>query len=117
MKFIWATRGHTWGFKFLSRGGYADPLPVYERAFSAVGDEAEVCLSVGVDVALRFEDPEGRRDRAGRVILHEFVVLGPLTEPIYTVDDGLRLVWTAPNVAQWYERVWAQPEPPDVDGR
>ncbi len=34
--FIWATRGRTWGFRFLRKGGYEDPLGVYEDAFSKV---------------------------------------------------------------------------------
>ncbi len=42
MKIIWATRGKTWGYKFLLDGQFADPLPVYERAFSGAEDEPEV---------------------------------------------------------------------------
>lgn len=112
MKFIWVTRGRTWGFRFLTDGGFADPLPIYERAFSSVGVEAEVCRRDGDDVLLRFDDPEGRRDRAGRVIVHEFVVLGPLDEAIESVDDGLRLVWRAPAVSERYEKIWDATEPP-----
>ena len=116
MRFIWVARGRTWGFRFLSNGGFADPLPVYERVFSGVGEDAAVCLRVGDDVALRFEDPEGRRDRAGRVISHEFVVFGPLDETIETVDDGLRMVWRAPAVSERYAQVWdkAAPASPDA---
>ena len=33
-RFIWATRGRTWGFRFLRRGGLEDPLGVYEATFS-----------------------------------------------------------------------------------
>ena len=47
MKLIWATRGRTWGFRFLRDGGFEDPLPVYDEAFSEVGDEPEVCRRVG----------------------------------------------------------------------
>ena len=30
---IWATRGRTWGFRFLLDAGLSDPLADYERAF------------------------------------------------------------------------------------
>lgn len=64
MRFIWATRGKDWGFKFLRDGGLSDPLPIYEAAFEGT----DPTLST-----LRFDDPEGRTDRAGRVIEHDFV--------------------------------------------
>ena len=66
MRFIWATRGKDWGFKFLRDGGFSDPLPIYEAAFEGT----DPSLST-----LRFDDPEGRTDRAGRVIEHDFVFL------------------------------------------
>lgn len=65
MRFIWATRGRDWGFKFLRDGGFSDPLPIYEAAFA--GTDSSL-------TALRFDDPEGRTDRAGRVIEHDFVL-------------------------------------------
>ncbi|OFL93737.1 hypothetical protein HMPREF2734_00840 [Corynebacterium sp. HMSC055D05] len=66
MRFIWATRGRDWGFKFLRDGGFSDPLPIYEAAFAGTDPSL---------TALRFDDPEGRTDRAGRVIEHDFVFL------------------------------------------
>lgn len=116
MRFIWATRGRTWGFRFLRDGGYRDPLPVYDAAFAEVEGEREVCRRVGGAVALRFPDPEGRRDAAGRFISHDFVVfeagaaVGPGPEEIGSVEDGRRVVW--PLVAEEFARVWALPEPP-----
>lgn len=64
MRFIWATRGRDWGFTFLRDGGLTDPLPTYEAAFESTDPTL---------TAVRFEDPEGRTDRAGRVIEHDFV--------------------------------------------
>jgi hypothetical protein len=107
MSLIWATRGRTWGFRFLRDGGFPDPLPVYDLAFSSVADEPEACGRVDEKVALRFPDPLGRKDAAGRVIPHEFVVFRPLADEIDSVEDGLRLVW--PKVADEYARVWDQP--------
>lgn len=120
MSLIWATRGRTWGFRFLRRGGCEDPLPVYDAAFSGVEENTEArrrvaeTMTLPEMVALRFPDPEGRRDRVGRVIPHEFVVFGPLADEINSVEDGRRLIW--PRVADEYTRVWDQPEPPPAHG-
>ena len=57
MNFIWATRGRTWGFRFVRDGGLPDPLVVYDTAFSGVGDEPEAWRRNAETVALRFPDP------------------------------------------------------------
>lgn len=114
MSLIWATRGRTWGFRFLLNGGFKDPLPEYENAFSALGEEPEICRHISSKVALRFPDPLGRRDAAGRVIPHEFVVFGSLAEEIGSVEDGRRLVWLGSGIANEFARVWELPEPPSA---
>jgi hypothetical protein len=107
---IWATRGRSWGFRFLRSGGFEDPLTVYETAFSGVEDRSEACRRLAETatlpemVALRFPDPSGRRDQAGRVIPHDFVVLRPLADEVDSVEDGRQLIW--PLVARDFERVW-----------
>ena len=106
MSLIWATRGKAWGFTFLRNGGLADPLPTYQEAFAGLEDEPEVCSRLGETVVLRFLDPEGRKDRAGRPIPHDFVVSGALAEEIKSVADGRRLVW--PAVASEYARAWSK---------
>ena len=73
---IWATRGRNWGFRFLLKGGLADPLPAYERAFDQLKDVPSFWRRDRTRAALRFPDPEGRTDAAGRVIPHEFVIVG-----------------------------------------
>lgn len=114
MSFIWATRGRTWGFRFLRNGGFPDPLPEYDKVFSGVADEPEAWNRVGDRVALRFPDPLGRKDAAGRVIPHEFAAFGPLAGQIDSVEDGLRLIW--PLVAEEFARVWERPTPPSAGG-
>jgi hypothetical protein len=113
---IWATRGRTWGFRFLDRGGLDDPLHVYEEAFAGIEGEHEVCRRAGTMVAVRFLDPDGRRDSAGRLIPHDFVILGPpqLVESIDSVDAGRAVIW--PVVADRFETAWLAPEPPPVGG-
>jgi hypothetical protein len=116
MSFIWATRGRTWGFRFLRNGGLEDPLPVYETAFSGVEDGSEAWRRVAETmtlpemVAVRFPDPGERRDLAGRVIPHDFVVFGALADDVDSVEDGLQRIW--PLVADEFEQVWVLPKPP-----
>jgi hypothetical protein len=112
--FLWATRGRTWGFRFLRKGGIDDPLGLYEDTFSPVGDQPEGWCRVGANVALRFPDPDGRRDVAGRVIPHDFVLLGSWADEINSLDDGRQRIWG--QVADEYERVWDSTEPPSSPG-
>lgn len=115
MNLVWATRGRTWGFRFPLDGGFYDPLVEYEAAFSGVENERELCRRSGDRVALRFPDPLGRKDGAGRVIPHDFVVYPPLADEISSVDDGRRVVW--PLVADRFGEVWELLEPPLAEGR
>jgi hypothetical protein len=101
---IWATRGRSWGFRFLLDAGFEDPLQEYERAFTGLSDPTTAWRREGEDVALRFPDPLARRDAAGRVIPHEFVVLGDLAVAVGSVDEGIERIW--PLVDHAYARVW-----------
>ena len=112
MNLVWATRGRSWGFRFLLDGGHSDPLPAYERAFAGTEGESTVCRRVDGQVALRFTDPLGRRDEAGRPIPHDIVVLPPFADDVRSVDDGQRLVW--PLLADTFARVWELPQPPSA---
>lgn len=112
MNLVWATRGRSWGFRFLLKGGYSDPLPVYERAFEGTEGQTTLCRRVDELVALRLPDPQGRRDQAGRPIPHDIVVLPPLADDVRSVDDGQRLVW--PLLADTFARVWELPQPPSA---
>ena len=107
---IWATRGRSWGFRFLLHGGQSDPLVEYERVFANLDEEPTAWRRTAGKVALRFPDPLGRRDAAGRVIPHEFVVSGHLADEIESVEDGLQRIW--PLVAAAYADVWDAKTPP-----
>ena len=109
MRLIWATRGRTWGFRFLMDGGFDDPLVVRDEAFSGCEDAPKAWRRVAETVALRFPDPLDRQDAAGRVIPHEFVVLGPEADRINSVEEGRQLIW--PMVTNEFERVWKLSEP------
>jgi hypothetical protein len=113
-RFIWATRGRTWGFRFLRKGGLVDPLGVYEATFSEVGDQPEAWRRVADKVALRFPDPEGRRDAAGRIIPHDFVLLGHWADGINSLETGRQRLWH--EIAAEFESVWDKTEPPSARG-
>lgn len=113
---VWATRGRSWGFRFLLDAGLPDPLPAYERAFAGLVDAPLVWHRSGQEVALRLPDPHARRDSAGRVIPHEFVVFADLADIVNSVDDGMMQIW--PLVEHAYARVWdADTSPATADLR
>lgn len=115
-RLIWATRGRSWGFRFMLDAGLSDPLPDYERAFGDVKDAPTAWMREAGRVALRFPDPLGRRDSAGRIIPHEFIVFGDLGLAIDSVESGVREIW--PLVADTYSRFWDADRPPsDADVR
>lgn len=105
MNFIWATRGRSWGFRFLRDGGYRDPLPIYEEAFFEIRHQREAIHKCSDVVALRFADPEGRKDEAGRIIPHDFVIFGLSDHAIGSLEDGISTVW--PLVEQEFAEIWA----------
>lgn len=110
MKFAWATRGKHWGFRFLAAGGLKDPRPTYLRLFADHDGQPTVLQRTGQYLAIRFPDPEGRTDAAGRVIPHEFIVLPPVPHTIATVQDAIAALW--PLVADTYRELWDTPTPP-----
>jgi hypothetical protein len=59
---------------------------------------------------LRFPDPEGRRDAAGRLIPHDFVLHGAWADDNGSLDAGRERLWR--EVAEYYQSVWPAAEPP-----
>jgi hypothetical protein len=109
--FIWATRGKSWGFRFLVDAGLNDPREEYLRRFAGVENVMPVYRKDGDVVVARFPDPERRSDSAGRVIPHEFVVFSPTSDAISSIEDVIRDLW--PIVEGTFDRVWEMPEPPE----
>lgn len=104
MILLWATSGRDWGFRFLISEDEIDPLPLYEETFSGAGDGPEIYLRQNGKIALRFPDPEHRKDAAGRTIFHDFVLAGDLVTQVDSVASGELLIW--PQVAGTYSRLW-----------
>jgi hypothetical protein len=113
VNFLWSTRGKTWGFRFLHTAGLANPLAVYEDAFAGTEGTPETFTRRNGTLAVRFPDPDGRTDRAGRVIPHEFVVLAPDHANLQDADAARRALWD--EVREPYAAVWDQPSPPSPD--
>lgn len=115
MILLWATRGRTWGFRFLPVDGSSsaaaspDPLALYDRAFAGHEDEAEGCWRADGLLAVRLRDPEGRRDEAGRVVLHELVLDAAQAADDDSAAAATRHVW--PQLADRYARLWDAPSP------
>ena len=59
---------------------------------------------------MRFKDPEGRTDAAGRTIIHELIVDGADTADVHSVSEGVAAFW--PLVADEYLQVWDSETPP-----
>lgn len=114
MSLIWATRGKSWGFRFLRSGGSADPLIDYEDVFSGLDGQSYAFRRLGDRVALRFTDPEARQDAAGRPIPHEFVLTGETAKGMSSLEEAREKIW--PLVADEYAKIWDQPSPPATRG-
>lgn len=101
---LWATRGHGWGFRFLINASGSDPLLEYMPAFAGLEGRDEAYRENDGQVSLRFPDPLGRRDRAGRVIPHEVLLDGEEALLATSFEDGVRLVW--PLLVEKYADVY-----------
>jgi hypothetical protein len=88
-----ASRGHSKGFTFIKKGGLDDPLHVYEQAFGNESRNSEMFRHFDGKIAVRFLDPEGRRDFSGRPIPHEMIIPRSMTEGIHSLDDVRAKIW------------------------
>lgn len=89
--------------------GLEDPRTEYLRRFAVVENVMPAYRRDGDVVVARFPDPLGRRDSAGRIIPHEFVVFSPTSNAISSVEDAMRELW--PEVEGTFERIWDGPDP------
>lgn len=91
-----ATRGRNKGFSFYDKGGLTEPLREYTSVFGENSEGGDLFKRVGENnekVGIRFMDPEGRKDRAGRVIPHEVILPAPLAKDVKTLDEAIAKVW------------------------
>ncbi len=104
MRFLWATRGRVWGFRFLNTGELRSPLAQYQEVFAGREFTTELFERLGTVTALRFEDPLGRVDRSGRVIPHDFVVIEGLAKEVDSLEAARDALW--PLVESEYASIY-----------
>jgi hypothetical protein len=97
---LWSTRGYNWGFRFpLQPQKYRkycqDWLEHYEKMFEQFGDDDNRVVNgyLKIDnkeipfIAIRFKDPEERKDISGRIIPHEVAIIGDDTQSLKSLDS------------------------------
>lgn len=103
---VHAARGKNRGFTFPQRGSLDDPLKEYAKAgfddlasnsHKRYGDRQE-------KVAAKFDDPEGRKDFAGRPIEHEVMLPESMAQPVKTLSDVVSTAW--PLIKDTYETLY-----------
>lgn len=103
MNLVWAAGGFVRGTRIIRAPDGVDGLAVYEAAVPRLAMDAEAVAAWREGYALRFLDPDGRRDRAGRPIVHEVVILDPLAVPDH-VPTAVAEVW--PEIRDEYAELW-----------
>lgn len=115
---LWSTRGQNWGFRFLLKPSEyresKDWLSHYEKMFksSSIDEIAIDSGMISIDnntipyIALRFLDPEGRKDTSGRIIPHEIALLGERNQKLknQNLEDLRNSVWK--QISSSYELLY-----------
>lgn len=109
---FWATRGHEWGNRLLRKPAVEKPLEQFEAHLALLSDEDDSLAPIPGGYALRFTDPEGRHDRAGRPIHHEVVVLDEPGPPPVDLNAAVSRVW--PEIRNDYARLWGNGNSPSA---
>lgn len=96
---IHAARTKNNGYDFQMKGGLRDPLPEYDRAGFQKNPFLEENGHVRYGskkekVAVTFKDPHGRKDRAGRTILHEVIIPESHAAGIKNFEDAKSKAWS-----------------------
>jgi hypothetical protein len=116
---LWSTRGYNWGFRFpLQPQKYGkdcqDWLGHYEKMFDQFGDDDNRVVNgyLKIDnkeipfIAIRFKDPEQRKDISGRIIPHELAIIGDDTQKIrnFTSLELKNAIWML--VSDTYSKIY-----------
>lgn len=101
---IHASRGKNVGNQFFQKGGTPDFFEHWSKAFEQVGGGATQGIFKHLPdgtIATSFADPLGRKDRAGRLILHDVLIPKVMASNVKNKDDVLKHIW--PIVARFYK--------------
>lgn len=102
---VHSSRGRNVGFTFPQRGGLTDPLSEHGKVnWTSSGEMFQRYGNRSEKVAARFLDPEGRLDRAGRIIPHEVMLPEALAKDVHDVDGVRKKVW--PLIKDTYDALY-----------
>lgn len=93
---IHSARGRNVGFMFPQRGGLSDPLHEYNLGFGGDDHSHTFFRRYGDNlekVAVRFPDPLGRKDHAGRIIPHDVLLPESLAKGVSNANDAEKVAW------------------------
>jgi hypothetical protein len=99
---VLATRTRNRGSQFLLKGGLDDALPEYLKAGFGDSIADNSMKKFGGKVAVSFNDPEGRKDAAGRIINHEVILPESLSGGISNFESARSKAW--PLIKDQYEK-------------
>lgn len=102
---IYASRGLNKGFRVFKNGNSPSPIEVMDKAFGGDLNNTDSSHFQKTDgrVAATFLDPEGRKDRAGRVIPHMVVVPKTMSTSLNNLDDVVQKIWPIIKDTHSYE--------------
>lgn len=89
-----ASRSKNRGYRVMRDGQHPSPLDLMDDVFGSNLEQQPNTLhdsSKGLGVLLM--DPEGRKDRAGRVISHSIIIPNSMKSGINNSDDVVRDIW------------------------
>ena len=106
---IFATRTRGQGISFVRKGNLPDPLLEYDRGFGSDSGEKNVFRRYGDNnekIAVSFDDPDGRKDHAGRVIPHEVIIPKSMSAGINTHAEAVAKAWSilGPKYSEDYDK-------------
>ena len=106
---VHSSRGKKVGFQFLNRGGLDDPLKEFESAglHTSIGERDGYFKRYGKNlekVAATFNDPDGRKDFAGRIIPHQVMLPESLAKGVSSNEDAKNVAW--PLIKDTFEALY-----------
>lgn len=90
---VMASRGKNRGFRFIKNGGVPDPLVEYMKSSLLKSETQGFEKYDGGKVAVSFLNPDGLKDKSGRVIPISLVIPKSQATGINSTDDVLKSVW------------------------
>lgn len=100
---VHSSRGVNKGYTFLHKGGLNDPEMQFIKAGFGDGQSPGFFTrfgSKGEKAAATFADPLGRKDAAGRGIVHDIILPAHMSHGVNSAQDVQNLVW--PHIKDTY---------------